>query len=103
MNHYKLWIASIIILIFLLAGGAAYAQTSPSGYDLSWHTVDGGGDTLTDSSGYTLNGTAGQPDAGPVLTDSSGYSLTGGFWPAASSGGGGGSSQSVYLPVVIKS
>lgn len=93
MNHLKLWILSGIILTFLLAGSAAYAQTG-SGYDLSWHTTDGGGDTLT-GSGYSLSGTAGQPDAGATMTGS-GYTLTGGFWPAASS------SQSVYLPIVIK-
>ncbi|UCG57758.1 MAG: hypothetical protein JSU70_23200 [Phycisphaerales bacterium] len=47
-------------------------------YEISWHTIDGGGGT---SSGgpYTLTGTIGQPEAdwcagGP-------YELLGGFWP----------------------
>ena len=47
-------------------------------FDLSWHTVDGGGMTFSSGGGFELSGTIGQPDAG-VLTGS-GFGLTGGFW-----------------------
>ena len=42
---------------------AALAQ-SGGGYDLSWSTIDAGGTTFSTGGGYTLGGTAGQPDAG---------------------------------------
>lgn len=99
MNNLKLWILICLVLTFLPAGNVAYAQTG-SGYDLSWHTTDGGGDTLT-GSGYSLSGTVGQPDAATQTLSSSGYSLTGGFWPVAAGGGSSGG-QSVYLPIVLK-
>lgn len=53
-------------------------------YDLSWHTVDGGGVMFSESADgeYELSGTIGQPDAGAPLSGppGSGYELTGGFW-----------------------
>ncbi len=69
------------------------AQTG-GGYDLSWHTVDGGGDTVS-GGGYTLSGTAGQPDAGTTLTGG-GYTLTGGFWHGARA------VYKIYLPLVLR-
>ena len=71
------------------------ASTAPStGYDLTWNTIDGGGDAST-GSGFTLMGTIGQPDSG-LLMSGGGYSLAGGFW------GSWASEYQVYLPVVIK-
>ncbi len=64
-------------LLTLALGGIVLAQTG-GGYDLTWWTVDGGGGTVS-GAGYTLMGTAGQPDAGAPLTGG-GYTLTGGFW-----------------------
>ncbi|MDZ4755525.1 MAG: hypothetical protein SGJ11_13640 [Phycisphaerae bacterium] len=52
------------------------------GFDLSWHTVDGGGETFSVGSGFVLGGTIGQPDAGAVMTGGA-FALTGGFWPGA--------------------
>ncbi len=55
---------------------------APSGesqvYDLSWHTVDGGGDASTGAA-FSLAGTIGQPDAGAPMS-SGAFSLIGGFW-----------------------
>ncbi len=48
-------------------------------YDLSWFTVDGGGDMWTTGGTFELSGTIGQPDAGPVMTGGN-FTLTGGFW-----------------------
>ena len=66
------------------------------GFDLTWWTVDGGGGTIS-GSGYTLEGTAGQPDAGQTLSGG-GYTLGGGFWSA-----GGALQFNVYLPVIVRS
>jgi hypothetical protein len=65
-------------------------------YDLSWWTVDGGGQTFSSGGGYTLGGTAGQPDAGTLSGGE--YTLGGGFW-------GGGAvtvSHDIYLPLVLR-
>lgn len=70
------------LLIFLAPAlmfaitAVALAQSS-DGFNLTWSTVDGGGGVST-GSGYTLQGTIGQPDAGNLL--GTGYTLQGGFW-----------------------
>jgi hypothetical protein len=53
------------------------------GYDLSWHTIDGGGGTST-GGGYSLHGTIGQPDAG--VMSGGDYELAGGFWAGGATG-----------------
>ncbi len=63
--------ASFIVL-------SALAPSGPT-YDLTWHTIDGGGGTSIGGT-FELSGTAGQPD--PVVSTGSGYELTGGFWSA---------------------
>jgi hypothetical protein len=82
-----------ILAALLLAGGAL----ADNGYELSWHTVDGGGGTSS-GGGYTLSGTAGQPDAGLLMGGE--YRLGGGFW-------GGGAvvlapGLEYYLPLVLR-
>jgi hypothetical protein len=78
------------------AQGTALAQ-SGDGYDLSWWTVDGGGESSGGS--YTLGGTAGQPDAGELAGGS--YILGGGIW-------GGGEvtvppeTRRIYLPLILR-
>lgn len=47
-------------------------------YELGWWKVSGGGGTST-GGGYSLSGTAGQPDAGKPMTGGE-FSVTGGFW-----------------------
>jgi|GEM_PF-417876 len=64
------------------APAPASGETTAAGYDLSWWTVDGGGDTHASSGAYTLGGTIGQPDAASQVT-SPPYSLLGGFWTGA--------------------
>ncbi len=85
-------LAILLALIFarpISAGGP--------GYTLDWWTVDGGGDSVSDGSGYTLADAIGQPEA--TVWQGGGYSLTGGFWGRAASAGGG---NLVYLPIVLK-
>lgn len=60
------------------------ATAAPADYDLSWHTVDGGGATAVGGGPYELGGTIGQPDAQvPPNMSGGAFELTGGFWPAA--------------------
>jgi hypothetical protein len=93
---------SLIALLLLAAGflrvaASALAQ-SDDGYDLTWNTVDGGGETNSDSVGgpYILGGTIGQPDAGTLT--GGGYTLSGGFW----GGGRLAPASKVYLPLVVR-
>ena len=79
---------------------AVYAQAG-GGYDLTWNTVDNSGTTFSSGGGYTLGGTAGQPDA--AVWSGGGYTLSGGFWHAGAAGGTPpGGASSVYLPVILK-
>lgn len=61
----------------LLIGAPACGQ-SGGGYDLTWSTIDTGGETFSTSGPYSLGATAGQPDAGILAGDP--YILQGGFW-----------------------
>ena len=85
--------ALLAALLVLALTGVAYAQAG--GYDLSWHTVDGGGGPLSNGP-YALNGTIGQPDAGAL--SGGGYTLLGGFW----GGGAPAALRKAYLPVVVR-
>jgi hypothetical protein len=62
-------------LLFSLGWAVLASATTPR---LQWWTVDGGGATFSTGGGYSLGGTAGQPDAG-LLTGGE-YRLGGGFW-----------------------
>ena len=57
--------------------GFASAQTG-GGYDLTWNTVDGGGETFSTGGEFELSGTIGQPDAG--VMEGGEFTLAGGFW-----------------------
>lgn len=87
MNKRK-WL--LILATLLLVSGVALAQTG-DGFDLSWWTVDSGGRTVS-GGGYTLMGTAGQPEPGPALSGGD-YTLLSGFWP------GGGEVPSCDVPL----
>jgi hypothetical protein len=90
----------ILFLLALLFVGAllqpfvAASMVLENGYDLSCWTVDGGGVTPNDNSGYTLGGTSGQPDA--AIWSGGDYILAGGFW------GGVAVEYRIYLPLVLR-
>jgi len=91
-----LHLRSLLVFLVLLATVPVLAQ-SGGGYDLSWHTVDGGGATFSTGGGYTLGGTIGQAEAG--VLSGGGYVLSGGFW----AGGGAVSIEyRIYLPLVLR-
>ena len=54
----------------------ALAQT----FDLSWHTIDGGGVLFSSGGTLQLSGTIGQPDAGVMAGGT--FVVEGGFWNA---------------------
>ena len=89
------------LLLLALAGLAlrglpAGAQQPQQVYTLDWWTVDGGGATFSTGGGYSLGGTAGQPDAGVLA--GGGYTLGGGFWK----GGPLAARFHIYLPLVMR-
>ena len=81
-----------LLLAVALALAASIARAQANGYSLNWWTVDGGGATSLENNGYTLGGTAGQPDA-EVLSNGE-YTLSSGFWQAGE--------HRIYLPLVLK-
>lgn len=50
----------------------------PAEFDLSWHTIDGGGVMRSTGGAFELSGTIGQFDAGRLSGGA--FELTGGFW-----------------------
>jgi len=93
--HPARWLLGLVTL--LVGGGlVAYAQTG-GGYDLTWWTVDSGGETVAIGGEYTLLTTAGQPDADPVASGGGEYTLLSGFWPSAKP-----AYNLLYLPLVLK-
>ena len=101
MRQIRILLALALLLLASLAHGpeqnVSLAQSGGS-YDLTWSSVDGGGGTFSHGGGYSLGGTAGQPDAG--LLTGGGYTLGGGFW-----GGGAlaGVKYQIYVPLVMRS
>lgn len=89
----------LLCLILLLIAVPTLASSGGS-FDLSWYTIDGGGETGSGGS-YAISGTAGQPDAGPTLSGGS-YTLTGGFWVGAAAFGGGPTAYDIYLPLILQ-
>ena len=89
-------IVLLVPLAFLLIASIALAQDG-GGYDLSWWTVDGGGDIAEagSPSPYALDATIGQPDA--RVWRGGGYTLAGGFW------GSGAAQHSIFMPLVLRS
>lgn len=69
-------------VLLLSAPLLAPAQSASASYRIPRQSIDGGAQRASSAS-YSLNGTIGQPDAGPAMTSAS-YSLRGGFHLAAS-------------------
>ncbi len=78
MNSRSIRIMTTALL--MLTAASAFAQD----FDISWYTVDGGGEMFASGGSFELSGTIGQPDAG-VMTGGD-FELVGGFWPGASGG-----------------
>jgi hypothetical protein len=96
-SPFSIALVALCFVAFYGTRETTLAQTG-DGYDLSWWTVDGGGGAAS-GGGYTLVGTAGQPEPGAASTGG-GYALIGGFWFGAGVAAGPGG-QYVYLPLVL--
>jgi hypothetical protein len=83
----RLSIPMLLLALVALATMGAHSFPLAGGptFDLSWHTVDGGGGTSYGGA-LELSGTIGQPDTGAVMTGED-FELTGGFWAAPESVG----------------
>lgn len=78
-----------IVMSGLCLGLSAFGQSrdtdpptaagGPPFYDLTWHTIDGGGVMFSTGGDLELSGTIGQHDAGGQMTGGD-FELTGGFW-----------------------
>lgn len=75
MNTRSTLIAMVMPTAVLATTLSLQAQT----YDISWHTVDGGGALAMVGGPYSLDSTTGQHDAGPLLAAGN-TSVLGGFW-----------------------
>ena len=93
MSRKKLAVVSLLVLLVVVIGGQALAQTSPS-YNLEWHVIGGGGQPVT-SAHYAINSTAGQGAASPPYSARVSYVVSGGYWFTPV--------YAIYLPVVLKS
>lgn len=101
-TKFKLYLFAGVAIGLALSALTALAQPwsslapADTQYDLSWRTVDGGGEAASDNGAqYALTGTIGQADAG--ASSDSQYGLVGGFW-----GTGSPIEHSVYLPLVLR-
>jgi len=98
----------IATVVSLLLGELALAQASAdasailsTGFDLWWHVIAGGGGR-SESAGYIVDGSIGQPAVGAL--DSASYRLGAGYWygvavPAPPPP----PEYKIYLPIVLKS
>lgn len=86
----------VLALVLLSTTSTSVAQSQDTGYDLSWWTVDGGGITSGNDSGYALSSTAGQTDA--QAWEGDGYSLAGGLWNGSVIV----KEYGIYLPLVMR-
>ena len=76
MNHRARTGLRALAPLAILFVGAAPGQD----YNLSWYTIDGGGEMWTTGGDYELSGTIGQPDASLTVMTGGDFELTGGFW-----------------------
>jgi len=93
MRNLGLPILGLALAICLMLSLTAWVAAQ-EGYELSWWTADGGGQTFSTGGGYSLGGTTGQPDAG--VMSGPGYTLAGGFWSGRTT------IYRVYLPLALR-
>lgn len=86
----------LAVLLILALVSVAVALAAPQAFSLARWTVDSGGG-ISQGGGYTLTGTAGQPEAGTLLSGEV-YTLAGGFWGTGSPYAG----TKNFLPFAIR-
>lgn len=83
MNARRLALAPLA-LAGIAAVGGVLAQSSSASFSVPRQSIDGGAQRASSAS-YSLNGTIGQPDAGPATSGAT-FSVRGGFHRAAPAG-----------------
>lgn len=64
---------------FAVIVSCGFMSSTPGAvFDLSWHSIDGGGVMHSTGGTFELSGTIGQPDAGTLSGGP--FQITGGFW-----------------------
>jgi hypothetical protein len=71
---YSRLIVPLMGLVLAWTASTVQGQT----YAVNWHKIAGGGGVSSNGT-FQIQGTIGQPDAGPAMTGGN-YSITGGFW-----------------------
>src|SRR5437870_10255476 len=82
MKNARPFNSAVLTFVLLIIGASVMGRQfggEGSGFDLSWHTIDGGGGTCAGGT-FEMSGTIGQHDAGGPLTGGT-FELVGGFWP----------------------
>lgn len=82
-----LFVAAATALVSVAArsqGNGERLALGGAGFDLSRHTIDGGGVMFSSGGDLELSGTIGQPDTGVMAGGD--FTLTGGFWFALAPG-----------------
>ena len=95
--------AVFILLLAILFLGQALSAQSGGQYDLSWSSMNSGGETFSIGGQYVLGATIGQPGAGGMTGGD--YLLEGGFWhcfPLAFQDCQADGEKFLYLPIVMK-
>ena len=85
--YQKLILGCLLAIMLLIGAGAALAASTPA---VNWSTLGAGG-APSGSGAVTLNGTLGQPVAGP--SSGGNVALGAGYWY-------GFAGEKIYLPVV---
>ena len=98
MIDLKSWV--LLTLVALLLTGVVLASAAPlAGYTIDWWTGDGGGG-YSSGSGYSLNGTIGQPFVGG--SSAGNLEICSGFWECGGMLASAPTAGNIYLPVVLK-
>lgn len=98
MKTRKILLATGLLLSLLIVS-LALAQT-PSQVERS--VVGGGGEKVSVSGSYALNGTIGEPLAGDHVQSGS-HQLTAGFWAGVKPGAKAEAKEKLYVPLLLKS
>lgn len=70
--------------VAVLSGVVVSSGAQGQDAEITWFSIDGGGGRSS-GGGFVLDGSIGQPDAGPTMSGGA-FTVTGGFWVVAAGG-----------------
>ncbi len=83
MRHIYAFLSASVVMSVGLISNASGQVGGP--FDLSWHSLDGGGITFATGGSFELGGTLGQYDAHEPMVGGA-FEVTGGFWAGNTAG-----------------